>query len=606
MKKSILWTLLCSLLFLAPFSLRAQCSAYILPSSDWVSCPGGTGDYYGDYISSNCTYRWTVSGGTILSGQGTDHIIVQWGSNAGWHNMNLEVEDTVNWSLDTDYQAVEVKWPSLDIYFDPAPNLQCNPNALIPVCILSTESCALPYRTHYTGYQITGGTVVRQGIDYSCPQEDTLFIQPTGDPVSLVVQSSWGGSSCTYDTTIIIQPQNIPATAGFTYVTNQYDVQFTHTPTPLDSLRWDFGDGTSSTLANPLHAYATGGNYNVCLITYNYCGADTLCQTVTLACPAITHDFSFSVTGHEVQFTDLSQGTSLNSWQWAFGDGNTSTASSPLHTYSGPGQYQVMLIVSDSCSSDTIVQIVDVTCISPTVTFAHTSNLLTTTFSNTSSGTAPMTYGWDFGDGTTDTTSGSGFAHIYSASGSYVVCLTQSNACGSNTFCDTVEISCPPPVADFSTTISQRTVSFTNTSVSADTLSFAWDMGDGNTSPSLNPQHTYAADGNYEVCLTVSSTCGAETHCDTVTILTTGRKTWTDLQIVVYPNPANRFVNIEGTFPASAHWTLQNTLGQTLQTGQISSGSQREQLNIESLGSCTYLLKIQSGELWFCKKILKP
>lgn len=51
--------------------------------------------------------------------------------------------------------------------------------------------------------------------------------------------------------------------------------------TDIDSLHWDFGDGSSSTATNPTHAYAASGSYNVCLTTYNACGSNTVCQMVT-------------------------------------------------------------------------------------------------------------------------------------------------------------------------------------------------------------------------------------------------------------------------------------------------------------------------------------
>ena len=62
------------------------------------------------------------------------------------------------------------------------------------------------------------------------------------------------------------------------------------------------------------------------------------------------------------------------------------------------------------------------------------------------------------------------------------------------------------PVADFTYVADDRLVSFTNTSSDADSsaLSYAWDFGDGQTSSEQNPQHQYAADGSYNVTLTVT------------------------------------------------------------------------------------------------------
>jgi PKD repeat protein len=56
----------------------------------------------------------------------------------------------------------------------------------------------------------------------------------------------------------------------------------------------------------------------------------------------------------QIQFTSISN--NANSYVWEFGDGDSSTLSSPLHTYASIGTYFVSLIVSNGCSSDTIEQ----------------------------------------------------------------------------------------------------------------------------------------------------------------------------------------------------------------------------------------------------------
>lgn len=70
----------------------------------------------------------------------------------------------------------------------------------------------------------------------------------------------------------------------------------------------------------------------------------TLCLTL-LACDKVTVDFSYSPAepraGQPVAFTNLS--SSGEDWEWAFGDGSTSTIKSPTHTYKQPGTYRVVL-----------------------------------------------------------------------------------------------------------------------------------------------------------------------------------------------------------------------------------------------------------------------
>ncbi|WP_223668734.1 PKD domain-containing protein [Kangiella shandongensis] len=78
-----------------------------------------------------------------------------------------------------------------------------------------------------------------------------------------------------------------------------------------------------------------------------------------------------------------------------------------------------------------------------------------------------------------------------------------------------------PPTADFSVTISGLTADFTNNSSDSDgsITSHHWDFGDGNTSSTVNPSHTYAASGNYNVTLTVTDDSDAtSSKTETITI----------------------------------------------------------------------------------------
>jgi PKD repeat protein len=72
------------------------------------------------------------------------------------------------------------------------------------------------------------------------------------------------------------------------------------------------------------------------------------------------------------------------------------------------------------------------------------------------------------------------------------------------------------PVASFTASANLLTVTFTDASTDATT--YAWDFGDSGTSTSASPTHTYLADGTYNVCLTVTNSCGTDQFCQTVTV----------------------------------------------------------------------------------------
>lgn len=69
--------------------------------------------------------------------------------------------------------------------------------------------------------------------------------------------------------------------ADFSYNVNNLTVTFTDQSTNPAFYSWDFGDGTTSTDANPTHIYTGAGTYDVILIVTNACGSDTTSMQVT-------------------------------------------------------------------------------------------------------------------------------------------------------------------------------------------------------------------------------------------------------------------------------------------------------------------------------------
>jgi len=136
----------------------------------------------------------------------------------------------------------------------------------------------------------------------------------------------------------------------------------------------------------------------------------------------------------------------------------------------------------------------------------------TVSFSDNSLGAAPMTYLWDFGDGTTSTRQNP--AHTYAADGEYTVSLTVTNEYGTNTKTIPAYIGVGlPPVAEFTASPDSGeiplTVTFTDTSKNhPDTWN--WGFGDGTISTEQNPIHTYTAPGSYRVTLSVANHFGSD------------------------------------------------------------------------------------------------
>jgi PKD repeat protein len=137
---------------------------------------------------------------------------------------------------------------------------------------------------------------------------------------------------------------------------------------------------------------------------------------------------------------------------------------------------------------------------------------LTVQFTDTSTNT-PITWFWDFGDGTNSTDQNP--THIYTTGKKYTVKLTATNAAGSNTD-EKIEYitALASPVADFkaipTTGASPLIVNFTDKSSNLPT-SWLWDFGDGTSSTEQDPTHTYTTGGRYTVKLTVTNIAGTNT-----------------------------------------------------------------------------------------------
>ncbi len=124
--------------------------------------------------------------------------------------------------------------------------------------------------------------------------------------------------------------------ANFGYSNTQLAVVYSDSSIDAKSWRYSFGDGDTALIPNPAHNFPKGITYTTRLIVSNgYC-ADTTFKSFTLdTCPRA--NFTFSVKGDSVYFVgDASNGVSF---QWKFGDGDSSQLLSPTHGYSKSGNY---------------------------------------------------------------------------------------------------------------------------------------------------------------------------------------------------------------------------------------------------------------------------
>ena len=352
-------------------------------------------------------------------------------------------------------------------------------------------------------------------------------------------------------------------------------VQFTDLSTGgATSWSWNLGNGTTSTLQNPSTTYIQPGTYTVTLTASNSSGSNT--KTVAayinvVASPSVNfvvNDSTLSCPPKTVQFTNLSvPGTAgTATYLWDFGDGTTSAAVNPSHTYTTGGNYNVTLSVTNSsgCSRTfTKNQYVKVSQ-KPEADFTATNNNAcslpaTVVFTNSTAG--GQTYNWSFGTGATSTAANP--TYTYTSGGSYAVTLiaTNTNGC-KDTIVKSGFVNIGPLTAAFTKSTAaaciNTPISFTNTTTPGAGNS-TWYFGDGTSSNVANPTKSYTAAGTYTVKLVVNySTCSDSTT----------------QTVVIHPSPDAQFT------ANPANWC---------------SAPKLVQFNNTSTGASSYLWKFGTG-----------
>lgn len=395
-----------------------------------------------------------------------------------------------------------------------------------PVGINFTNTSTGPPTLAYAWNFGDGGTSTSQNPSHQ-------YNNPGSYNVSLTVTSSQGCSATvTTNSAVVIGTITTNFSAPDSVCLND-SISFINTtsPAPVSSF-WDFGDGTTSTQVNPRKAYQVPGVYQVKLVANQSFCTDSIIKSITvLARP--NGDFTAPDTlkckpPHTVNFQDLTAGAT--SWQWNFGDGGTSTAQNPSHTYTTYGDFTVTLIVGGSFGcKDTVVKTAFVKIRKPQiqVTGLPAEGCLPftiTPLSNIITGDNVTSYLWNFGDGITSTQQNP--THTYTNQGIYTVTLTVTTSGGCT---ETLTINGgvkagTKPVADFTASpltvcaITQQ-VQFTDLSAPAD--AWLWNFGDSSTSALQNPSHAFPRPGAYTIILIAKNVGCADTMIRTnyVTVL---------------------------------------------------------------------------------------
>lgn len=473
----------------------------LITVSDSVTCDLQTNFQFSATLNNAVSWNWQFGDGNTSSALNPTHQF----ADTGYYYPSLVLTSS-NGCVDT----IEAS-KRIHIKFNPVPVVTLNTDS---GCMPLLVSCQTPYISNALYSWDLGDSTVKTG--------SMIFHNYMDSGLYDVILDVKYANGC--EQSVNAGQVNVLPRPDFVFwFTNHtgcapLTIQGVNNPAGTYSWLWDFGDGNSSTQQAPSHTYTTQGVYTVTLTathangcTYSYASGQkakvfspnaSFITDVTTGCPPL-----------QVNFTNTS--VSATTYTWHFGDGATSTAAHPTHTYTASGSYNVMLIAQDAGGCvDTLIVPNKIVVSPPAVNYQTPPPIVgcapyPVNFSDAS---GAISFLWDFGDGNTSTLSNP--FHTYTEPGTYIVSLTTWMPNGG----------CEQHISNFQTFIIDGAepgftytvspcppyeVTFTDTSLNA--AGWQWSFGDGGQSNTQHPVHTYPGPGTYNVTLVITTPGGCST-----------------------------------------------------------------------------------------------
>lgn len=276
--------------------------------------------------------------------------------------------------------------------------------------------------------------------------------------VALTVTSPYGCGDATITRTVLVGVACRPVTAtDFTWdppvPTVNQGVTFNGVASGTGTIgfAWDWGDGQRGSGQVAGHTYTAGGDYTVTMTATNPCGRQVVQHALHVCAPP--HYLAFSWTpdppapGRPVTFTAIAHGDPPTEITWDLGDGSSGSGAVVTHTYAAPGNYAVVMTVTNPCGEQSVERLLHVC---TPVSEVHMSWSPAApaageevSFVGSAQGEAPIAFLWSFGDG--ESGSGRTVSHTYATSGTYGVVMTATNGCGQDVVSGTISVG-PRPI----------------------------------------------------------------------------------------------------------------------------------------------------------------
>ena len=437
--------------------------------------------------SSADSFRWEIAGQIL-----TDSILTFTFPEDG--NYEILLIATNGCGVDTASQILTITTP-------PTAGFTTNSDITCTPAWVQFQNQSSPNSTSFF-WQFPGGIP-----DTSTLPNPLVQYQTAGNfEVVLIVGNPAGVDTLTQNLIV-----GAPPVAGFewSYLTGDTIVYCTNTTSGADSIRWET-EGQTSTASNPVFSFPEDGMYEIRLIAFNTCGADTSVQVVEVVTPPVA-GFGWLDAFCAPTSVQLQQSASINTatyhWLMPGAEPSSSDLPNPVAYFAEPGNYQITLIVTNAAGADTLLQTL-VLLELPEASYSF--EIVGDTVSFISQSQNADTHLWEFGDGSSSEESNP--EHHYGADGVYTVRLIVGNSCGLDTVTFSLEIFTALPSVNFQANqvrgCAPLEVQFTADTEYADSLLWILPGAEPDTSELPNPLVRYPNPGTYSVTLTARNSNG--------------------------------------------------------------------------------------------------
>lgn len=452
------------------------------------------------------SYQWNFGNGQTSAAAQPGSVIFQ------PHPLNRDTTYVITLKASTNcgesiYKDSVTVRPQPKAIFTPDKTIGCSPFEVN----ITNQSRGIPNTYTFdfgNGDKITKADNSPLKYTYLTTKTDTLTLK-------MVAENECGKDSLSYR--IVVYPNSVQANLVVNG-DNQYGcapvtVKFDNNSVGANNFVWTFGDGNTATTSmapeTMSHTFTQPGVYQVKLIASNGCSTASTTQTITVYDQPVA-SFSANKSQYCIKEAAVFSNTSVKAgytYLWAFGDGTTSNATQPRHSYLSAGHYTVTLTISQSFANGSVCKgmvghELDVLA-SPVSAFTSNAGALNCAPFTLTTHTTPANASsveWNFGDTGSSDNAGIGYSlsHTYYQAGVYKVRLIayNQNGCADTTY-QTVRVTETPLAAftpgDNVLCGATATITFHNATTygGSDLVTYKWLVNNAAVSTQKNLTYTF-------------------------------------------------------------------------------------------------------------------